>query len=49
MLAFIDMADVPQGALLLYSQLNHPTHIARTAIFITMTIIGDSFVARLPR
>lgn len=43
------MADVPQGALLLYSQLNHPTHIARTAIFITMTIIGDSFVARLPR
>ena len=45
-LAFIDNENVPMGALLLYSQLNHPTHIARTAIFITMTLIGDSFVVR---
>lgn len=37
----------PDGTLNFYLRLNNPTHIAKNVIFITMTLVGDSFVVSL--
>ncbi|TBU44153.1 hypothetical protein BD309DRAFT_958987 [Dichomitus squalens] len=42
--AFVVEGGKPDGALLFYSTLNNPTLVAKDGIYITMTIVADSFV-----
>ncbi|KAI0742276.1 hypothetical protein C8Q80DRAFT_1107918 [Daedaleopsis nitida] len=41
---FVNEAGTPDGTLNFYSRLSNPTHVAKSVIFITMTLAGDSFV-----
>lgn len=43
-MGFIYMGDSPYGTRDFYSQLGNPTHIAKSVIYTTMTIVGDSLV-----
>ncbi|RDX40975.1 hypothetical protein OH76DRAFT_1365346 [Lentinus brumalis] len=42
---FVNEGGKPDGTLNFYLRLNNPTHIAKNVIFITMTLVGDSFVS----
>ncbi|TFK90719.1 hypothetical protein K466DRAFT_484278 [Polyporus arcularius HHB13444] len=41
---FVDEGGKPDGTLNFYSDLANPTHVAKNVIYITMTIVGDTFV-----
>ncbi|EPQ58590.1 hypothetical protein GLOTRDRAFT_127087 [Gloeophyllum trabeum ATCC 11539] len=42
--AFIGQKNVQDGALLYYANLSNPKQVAKTVVYATQTIIGDSFV-----
>ncbi|KAI0738215.1 hypothetical protein C8Q80DRAFT_1275742 [Daedaleopsis nitida] len=41
---FVVLGGTPDGTTLFYSTLNNPTHVAKNVIYITMTLVGDTFV-----
>ena len=43
---FVDNGGVPGGTEAFYLRLDNPTEVAKSVIFITMTLAGDSFVVR---
>ena len=44
---FIVHGGTPTGTTEFYSQLSNPTHVAKSVIYITQTLVGDAFVVRL--
>lgn len=41
---FVVQGGKENGTLDFYSRLNNPTHVAKNVIYITMTLVGDTFV-----
>ncbi|KAI0753775.1 hypothetical protein C8Q74DRAFT_336231 [Fomes fomentarius] len=41
---FVNEGGKPDGTLAFYGRLSNPTHVAKSVIFITMTLVGDGFV-----
>ena len=44
---FVTHGGTPTGTLDFYSRLSNPTHVIKSIIYITQTVVGDSFVVRL--
>lgn len=44
---FVNEGGKPDGTLAFYGRLSNPTHVAKSVIFITMTLVGDGFVVRV--
>ncbi|KAI0742409.1 hypothetical protein C8Q80DRAFT_1221032 [Daedaleopsis nitida] len=42
---FITHGGTPTGTLDFYNRLSNPTHVGKTVIYITQTLVGDAFVA----
>ena len=42
--AFVVNGGTPNGTLTFYSTLSNPTEVAKNVIYITMTLVGDTFV-----
>ena len=43
---FIAHGGTPTGTLDFYNMLSNPTHVGKSVIYITQTLVGDAFVVR---
>jgi hypothetical protein len=41
--AFINYADVPGGPTVFYGKINHPTQVAKMAVYSAQALLADSF------
>ena len=44
---FVNHGGTPTGTYDFYSWISNPTHVAKSAIYITQTLVGDGFVVRV--